>query len=248
MRALHRVLAALLLLVPATGLAQVFGGDRGASCASIPQAGGSHSVVLTGAVPAGSVLLVSAGTTGNATFGSIGDTRGNSYTGTMSRIHTSLDPTYRGFSFAAPIATALQAGDSVTLTYTAAAVGGESSCVSLARFDAVSIPFAMDVNMSDQTELTTTHTIGSGGTPFPHLLLHSVFVYNSVPNGISVFPGNPMQFACTAGNTFCVVPAYRIATTTGSYDITSGTNNPTHAVMTMVSFRSVPLVFKDGFE
>lgn len=244
----HRVLPALALLLPATGFAQVFGGDRGASCENVPQAGGNHSVVLTGAVPVGSVLLVSAGTTGNATFGSIGDTRGNGYTVTMSRTHAALNPTYRGFSFAAPVATALQAGDSVTLTYAAAAPGGESSCVSLARFDAVSIPIAMDLQTSDDTAAINTHTINSGPTSFAHLLLHSVFVYDSVPNGISVFPGNPLQLACTAGNAFCVVPAYRITTATGSYDITSGTGNATRAVMTMAGFRGVPLVFEDGFE
>ena len=248
MRAPHRFLCVLVLLIPATGLAQVFGGDRGASCVTIPQSGGSHSVTLTGAVPVGSVVLVSAGTTGNATFANISDTRGNTYTGTMSRIHTSLDPTYRGFTFAAPVAAALQTGDSVTLTYSAAAVGGESSCVSLARIDAISLPFALDVQTSNDTGLVTTHTISSGATPFANLLLHSIFVYNSVPNGISVFPGNPMQFACTAGNTFCVVPGYRIVASTGNFDIASGTGNATRAVMAMVSFRAVPLVFKDGFE
>lgn len=242
------VLSLVLMGASAATWAQVFGGDRGASCVNIPQAGGNHSVTLTGTVPAGSVLLVSAGTTGNATFGTIGDNRGNGYTGTMSRIHTSLTPTYRGFSFAAPITTALQAGDTVTLTYSAAAVGGESSCVSLARFDAVTLPMVLDIQISNDTSATTTHTINSGMTPFATLLLHSVFVYNTVPNGISVNPGNPMQFACTAGNAFCVVPAYRIVASTGSHDITSGTGNSTRAVMTMVSFRGIPLLFKDGFE
>ncbi|WP_146151860.1 hypothetical protein [Ahniella affigens] len=253
MRTIFGALCAIGSLSIATSVqAQVFAGDRGAGCVSIPAGGGNHVVTITGAVPVGSALMLAAGTSKNATMASptqVSDNRGNVYTGTMSRIH--LDNfDLRAFTFVAPITQALQTGDQVTLHYSAADIAGETSCASASRFDGVDVstPVMPILTVGEQTTNATSHSASTGTTTTANLLIYESVVISGSHGGIGVNPGNPMSVACNGANNFCVVPAYRIVSSVGNYAITAITTNPVKATMAMSAYGASPLVFRDGFE
>ncbi len=227
--------------------AQNFVGDRGASCATIPAAGGNHVIALTGAVPVGSAVVIAAGTSANATFQSATDNRGNTYTPTSSQFH--IVQGFRAFTLIAEIGTALQAGDVITIAYSGAAIGGESSCASTAQFNAIAFPDPTEVALGNASNTPiSTHTISTGATTIPALLIHTSFVFNAATGGGGVNPGTPMQLVCSAGNAFCVMPAYRIVSSTGTYALTANTVNSVHSATALAAYRGSALLFKSGFE
>jgi hypothetical protein len=226
--------------------AQSLIGDRGASCAAIPQGGGTHVITLTGPVPRDSTLLIAAGTTGNATYVNTTDSAGNSWVPSYS-----LAPGFRAFHIYGRISNALSAGQAITISYSAAAPGGETSCASVVAFRGITVtPFPPPVDTIGGASNVSNAPSASlfSFTTRPNDVLHAAFVINAPPGGIGVPPpSTPLQLVCSGTGTFCVMPAYRIAATPGGYTMsaTLGNSVPWAAIITGY-FSDV--IFTDGFD
>jgi hypothetical protein len=218
-------------------------GDRGASCVNIPAGGGSHVITVSGAIPMDSTVVIMAGTTGNATFLSTTDSAGNAWVAT-----NSFAPSFRAFTIYGRIANALSAGQTITLSYSAAPPTGQVSCASVAAFRAVATtPFPpVDTTSSGGSVSNAPFVALTTGQPLE--LIHGGFVINAPPGGVTVPPpSNPLQLVCAAGNVFCVVPAYELATGTGGYALTAVLGNSVPWAGVIVAYFS-DVIFADGFQ
>jgi hypothetical protein len=232
------------VLASSAAHAQSLLGDLGASCAAVPMGGGTHVITLTGDVPAGSAVLIAAGTSGVATFQGATDSAGNSYTTIISRTAT-----FSGFTVYGRIASALGVGQTITLNYSAA-FSGQSSCASVAAFRGVDLVPFPPVDTSGQTGGMSSGPVvwNLAGTSEPRELVHAAFALNAAPGGITVqLPSTPLQIACTAGNLFCVVPAYRVVDQTGTHFVNATLGNSVPWVGVLATYLS-DVIFADGFQ
>ena len=239
-------LFATLVVVCPFAQAQQLLGDRGASCVSIPAGGGAHTITLTGAVPSGATILIAAGTTGNATYLNTTDSTGaNTYTPTNSILSG-----FRAFSVHGRVSTALSAGQSVTINYSSASPGGQTSCASVAAFTGVALsPVPPDDAFGTATGNSNAPNVStSSASTSPRELVHAVFVLGGVANGIGVPPPlNPLQLVCVAGNAFCVIHGYRVVSSVGIYSASATLGASVPWAAGIVSYFS-DVLFKDGFD
>jgi hypothetical protein len=243
---MSKTVLGVVFAVWATGssaAAQSLIGDRGASCANIPVGGGSHVITVTGAIPADSTVVIMAGTTGNATFLSTTDSAGNAWVAT-----NSFAPSFRAFTIYGRIANALSAGQTITLSYSAAPPTGQVSCASVAAVRAVATtPFppvdatSIGGSISNAPFVATT-------TSQPRELIHGGFVIAGAPGGVTVPPpANPLQLVCAPGNVICLVPAYQVATLVGGYSLSAMLGNSVPWGGVIVAYFS-DVIFADGFQ
>ncbi len=231
-RASARIIASLLFLAAlvvcastATAQTITFIGDRGGNCISLPGGAAPHSFTVTiSNVAAGRTIVITAATSGNATLGSITDSKGNSYPGDISQITTGVNFS-RVFVHSRAITNALIAGvDTITLNYTGSAVN-ETSCATAHEFSNV-------LASGTRTEIAT----GSNGTGMAHAtpmatttlqknqLLVANFVTTTATGGFTIgAPFGPMQGACLGS--FCMFPEFRIVNAFGTYQGTASSVN-----------------------
>jgi hypothetical protein len=224
--------------------AQSLLGDRGGSCAAVPMGGGTHVITLTGDVPADSAVLIAAGTSGVATFQGATDSAGNSYI--MINSHTA---TFGGFTVYGRIATALSVGQSITLDYSGA-FSAQSSCASVAAFRGVDLVPFPPVDTTGQTGAMSNAPVvwNLAATSEPRELVHAAFALNAAPGGIIVqAPSTPLQIVCTAGNLFCVVPAYQVVDQTGTHFVNATLGNSVPWIGVLATYLS-DVIFADGFQ
>jgi hypothetical protein len=222
--------------------AQTLIGDRGASCATIPPGGGPHIITLTNPIPAGSSVLIAAGTTGNATYSTTTDTGGHTWVPT-----NSFAPSFRAFQVYGHITTALNAGHTITITYSAAVPGPQTSCASVSAFKGVAnspYPPVDTTGANGAVSNTPSVTLGAA-TQHPREVIHGAFVVNATTGGIGVSgPSNPLQLVCSG--TFCVAPAYRIVTNTGAFSVSGTFGNAIPWAAVSTAYVS-DVIFKDDF-
>jgi hypothetical protein len=215
---------ALLLLAPeAPGQTITFTGDRGNSCAAIPATvGGSQVFTLTATIPAGSLVVIAAATTANATFGSVTDSGGNTYVSDNS--HLGSNP-YRVFAISSRLTTGLAIGNTISINYTGSAPTGETSCAVVSVFQNVTAaPARVDrTGTADGTGTNWNVSLFSATTQ-ANELVHAAFATNQSTGGFSIpAPFQPLSAACSAP--FCVFGGYRIVGATGTYTATATSVN-----------------------
>ena len=235
---------AVCALASSAAHAQSLLGDRGASCAAVPMGGGTHVITLTGDVPADSAVLIAAGTSGVATFQGATDSAGNSYTTIISRTAT-----FGGFTVYGRIASALSVGQTITLNYSMA-FSVQSSCASVAAFRGVDLVPFPPVDTSGQSgAMSNGPTVWNlAATSEARELVHAAFALGAAPGGIAVqLPSTPLQVVCTAGNLFCVVPAYQVVNQTGTHFVNATLGNSVPWVGVLATYLS-DVIFADGFQ
>lgn len=233
-----------LLLCLAAGAAQAatvaFVGERGGGCVDVSAGSPTHGITLTTPVAAGHFLVIAAATTANITYLGTTDSGGNTYTADNSRFN---DP-FRTFTISAPVGTGLINGSTLTVAYSNIS-GTQQSCLNLAEFQNVATPGSVDVTGSNDsgagTGTSLSAALGSSTTQ-PNALLFANFAIAVAggSGGISVPPPfQPLNLRCTASNTFCLIPAYRVVSVQSGYVAAATTGNP-------VSWAGVITAYKDA--
>lgn len=216
-----------------------FAGDRGSSCQTfVGTAGGAHTIAVSGAnLTAGQTVILTAGTTGNASLGSVTDPGGNTWTAVNS---WAVGGVGRVFQWATTIGTTVSTGANVSLNYVTSA-DGEVSCASVHAFTNVqSVPGGVDLTGgTNGTSTTPSVTLGSA-TSQPNELLVETHIVNGVTGGFGS-ADNPLQ-AANSGN-FWVMPFYRIVSATGTYTVggTLGNSLAWQAVLTTFRDTTAPV-------
>lgn len=222
--------ATLLAGAPTARAATItLAGDRGASCVTFPgTSGGTHSITVSAAnVMVGQTLVLTAGTTGNASLSSMTDTAGNTYTG----LNSLFGSVGRVFHWGGTLTAQLNVGQTVTLTYVTS-TAGEVSCASIHAFNNVAaLPGSVDQTGTNSGTSAAPGATLTAVTTQPNELLVETHIINGAPGGTGS-ADNPLQQA--SSGTFFVLPYYRIVSATGTFTIsgTLGNSLPWQAAIT----------------
>ncbi|MEO6325290.1 MAG: hypothetical protein ABIT01_15720 [Thermoanaerobaculia bacterium] len=211
-----------------------FAGDRGAGCLTfVGTSGGNLVIPVTGTVAAGSKLIITAGSTGNASGGTVTDTGSNSYTAVNS---FNSPPPGRAFQVLGTIATGLTAASTVTLPFVSSA-NGEIVCASLHAFTNVTVVNLATGNAGNSTTPGSTMPALSAQ---PNELLVGTYLLGAASGGLSS-PDIPLSSA--SSGTFSVNSIYRIVSATGifSYSATIGTSQAWTSVFTSFQDAQFPV-------
>ena len=206
--------------------------------------GTTLTVPVSQTIPVGHTLIVNLAHAYTSGGPSVTDSRGNTYT--RDRTAANSGGTLRSSVFSAPITTALQAGDSITITLSAAVAAKAATVV---EFSGLLDAGRLDVFNSGQAAASTTGTAGNLSTTNDNdLVVAMVGSLNPVTDTFTEADGytqNARQGTNTGGaadTNVTVNSAHRIETTTGTFVYAPTFGTATDSVGVHVAYKAAPVV------
>ena len=202
--------------------------------------GDTLTVPVTQDVPVGNTVMVSLAHVYTSGGPSVADSRGNIYR--RDRTAANSGGTLRTSVFSAPVATELLAGDTITITLSAAVTAKAATIVEFAGLAEVSM---VDAYNSGQAAGSTTGTAGDLTTTDAYdLAVAAIGSLNPVTDGFTEGAGftsdardGTNEVASQAGPNLTVNSAHRIVTSTGSYDYEPTFGTATDSVGIQVGYK-----------
>ncbi len=221
--------------------------SAGSGCANLSAGSGNFTVSYSLAVPAGRGVMVALATSQNAPLGTVTDSQGNQYPGTVTRFNV----TGLVFNRVAQIVTPLAIGNTISFPFTLIPVGGMAACAQIYTSSDMLLPVVVDQTGSDAGTSNTISASLAAPTLGAQTVLHGAS-FTLADEGMAFIDPtyNPNLRFCSSGNTICLISGVREVSAASSYSFGANLSNVRDWGAVIAAYRRIlpDAIFASGFE